>query len=86
VTTYRPTTVYLTGEQVSWLRRFSAQATLDGLTLSHADVVRLALTRLRNQLVDNDLRVALIEHVQAEALENPGRVKRGMPQMAAPAS
>ena len=82
MTTYRATTVYLTDEQVHWLRRFTAQGRLDGLSISHADVVRLALERLRGQLSDDDLRTALIEHVNVEAQEYPGRIKRGMPQPA----
>jgi hypothetical protein len=81
MTTYRATTVYLTNDQSDWLRRLSAQASLDGLSISGADVVRLALDRLRGQLDNENLRTALIEHIHDEAQRYPGRVKRGMPNM-----
>jgi DNA polymerase I-like protein with 3'-5' exonuclease and polymerase domains len=76
---YHRTTVYLTDEQRQWLNRIAAQARLDGLSLSAADVVRLAIVRLRQQLSDDELRQALIEHVHTEAEQYPGRVKRGLP-------
>jgi DNA polymerase I-like protein with 3'-5' exonuclease and polymerase domains len=76
---YHRTTVYLTDEQRQWLNRIAAQARLDGVSLSGADVVRLAIVRLQQQLSEDELRQALIDHVRTEAVEYPGRVKRGLP-------
>jgi hypothetical protein len=43
-------------------------------------VVRLALTRLQDQLGERELRKALISHVQTEVEEYPGRARRGLPE------
>jgi hypothetical protein len=56
---YHRTTIYLTDEQWRWLSRLAAQARLDDLSLSGSDVIRLAVTRLQDQLVDKELRKAL---------------------------
>jgi hypothetical protein len=77
---YQRSTVYLTAEQRQWLRRVAGQAQLDDLPISASDVVRLALTRLQDQLGDRELRAALIAHVQAEVEEYPGRARRGLPE------
>jgi DNA polymerase I-like protein with 3'-5' exonuclease and polymerase domains len=76
---YHRTTIYLTDEQWRWLSRLAAQARLDGLPLSASDVIRLAVTRLRDQLSDKELRKALIAHVHSEAQQYPGRARRGLP-------
>jgi hypothetical protein len=43
-------------------------------------VIRLAITRLRDQLPEDDLRTELIAHVRAEAKQYPGRAGRGLPK------
>jgi Arc/MetJ-type ribon-helix-helix transcriptional regulator len=77
--TYHRTTVYLTDEQRQWLRRAAAKAQLEGLTVSASDVIRLALSRLQEQVPDKQLHQDLIAHVLAEAQQYPGRAKRGLP-------
>jgi hypothetical protein len=47
---YHRTTIYLTDEQWRWLSRLAAQARLGDVPLSASDVIRLAVTRLRDQL------------------------------------
>jgi hypothetical protein len=47
--------------------------------LSASDVIRLAVTRLRDQLPEKELRKALIAHVRREAERYPGRARRGLP-------
>ena len=76
---YHRTTIYLTDEQWRWLSRLAAQARLD-LPLSASDVIRLAVTRLRDQLSEEELRKALIAHVRSEAERYPGRARRGLPE------
>jgi Arc/MetJ-type ribon-helix-helix transcriptional regulator len=77
---YHRTTIYLTDEQWRWLSRLAAQARLDDLSLSASDVIRLAVTRLRDQLPEKELRKALIAHVRSEAEHYPGRARRGLPE------
>jgi hypothetical protein len=77
---YHRTTIYLTDEQWRWLSRLAAQARLDDLPLSASDVIRLAVTRLRDQLPEKELRKALITHVRSEAERYPGRARRGLPE------
>jgi Arc/MetJ-type ribon-helix-helix transcriptional regulator len=76
---YHRTTVYLTNEQRQWLRRAAAKAQLDGLTVSASDVIRLALSRLQEQVSEKQLHKDLAAHVLAEAKQYPGRAKRGLP-------
>ena len=73
---YHRTTIYLTDEQWRWLSRLAAQARLDDLPLSASDVIRLAVTRLHDQLSEK----ALIAHVRSEAERYPGRARRGLPK------
>jgi hypothetical protein len=47
--------------------------------LSASDVIRLAVTRLRDLLTEKELRQALIAHVHSEAKRYPGRARRGLP-------
>ena len=47
---------------------------------SASDVIRLAVTRLRDQLPEKELRKALIAHVRSEAERYPGRARRGLPE------
>jgi hypothetical protein len=82
--TYHRTTVSLTAEQHEWLRRVALQAQLDGVSLSAGDVIRLAVTRLQDQLAPKQLRKELVEHVLSEVERYPGRAKRGLPSRAAP--
>ena len=77
---YHRTTVYLTDEQRQWLRRAAAKAQLAGLTVSASDVIRLALSRLQEQVSEKQLHKELAEHVLAEAELYPGRAKRGLPK------
>jgi hypothetical protein len=77
---YHRTTIYPTDEQWRWLSRLAAQARLDDLSLSASDVIRLAVTRLRDQLPEKELRKALIAHVRSEAEQYPGRARRGLPE------
>jgi Arc/MetJ-type ribon-helix-helix transcriptional regulator len=77
--TYHRTTVYLTDEQRQWLRRAAAKAQLEGLTVSASDVIRLALSRLQEQVSDKQLHQDLAAHVLAEAEQYPGRAKHGLP-------
>jgi hypothetical protein len=74
---YHRTTIYLTDEQWRWLSRLAAQARLDDLPLSASDVIRLAVTRLRDQLPDKELRKAKIAHVRNEAEQYPGALAAG---------
>jgi Arc/MetJ-type ribon-helix-helix transcriptional regulator len=76
---YHRTTVYLTDEQRQWLRRAAAKAQLDGLTVSASDLIRLALSRLQDQVTEKQLHKELAAHVLAEAELYPGRAKRGLP-------
>jgi Arc/MetJ-type ribon-helix-helix transcriptional regulator len=76
---YHRTTVYLTNEQRQWLRRAAAKAQLEGLTVSASDLIRLALSRLQNQVSEKQLHHDLVAHVLAEAEQYPGRAKRGLP-------
>ena len=77
---YHRTTIYLTDEQWRWLSRLAAQARLDDLQLSASEVIRLAVTRLHDQLPDKELRKALIAHVRCVAERYPGRARRGLPE------
>jgi Arc/MetJ-type ribon-helix-helix transcriptional regulator len=77
---YHRTTVYLTEEQRQWLRRAAAKAQLEGLTVSASDVIRLALSRLQEQVSEKQLHQDLVAHVLAEAKQYPGRAKRGLPR------
>jgi hypothetical protein len=65
--TYHRTTVYPTDEQRQWLRRAAAKAQLEGLTVSASAVIRLALSRLQEQVSDKQLHHDLAAHVLAEA-------------------
>jgi hypothetical protein len=76
---YHRTTVYLTDEQRRWLRRAAAKAQLEGLSVSASDVIRLALSRLQEQVSEKQLHQDLVAHVLAEAKQYPGRAKRGLP-------
>jgi hypothetical protein len=78
---YRRTTVYLTEEQLRWLRTLTAQAHLDDIPVSASDVVRLGLDTLR-EMAPTQLRAQLITHVHAEAERYRGRLKKGMPAAA----
>jgi hypothetical protein len=77
---YHRTTIYLTDEQWRWLSRLATQARLDDLPLSASDVIRLSVTRLRDQLTERELRKALIAHVRSEAERYPVRARRGLPE------
>jgi hypothetical protein len=55
---YHRTTIYLTDEQWRWLSRLAAQARLDDVALSASDVIRPAVSRLRDQLLEKELRRA----------------------------
>jgi hypothetical protein len=57
------TTVYLTDEQRQ----------------VRSDLIRLALSRLQEQVTEKQLHKELAEHVLAEAELYPGRAKRGLP-------
>jgi DNA polymerase I-like protein with 3'-5' exonuclease and polymerase domains len=81
--TYHKVTTSLTAEQHEWIRRIAAQAQLEGVSLTAADVIRLALSRLQEQLSERDLRAELIAHVLKEVEEYPGRANRGLPRSAA---
>jgi hypothetical protein len=78
---YHRTTIYLTDEQWRWRwpSRLAAQARLDDLPLSASDAIRLAVTRLQDQLSESELRKAPIAHVPSEAEQYPGRARRGLP-------
>jgi DNA polymerase I-like protein with 3'-5' exonuclease and polymerase domains len=78
--TYHKVTTSLTAEQHEWIRRVAAQAQLDGVSITAADVIRLALTRLQGQLPEGDLRAELVAHVLKEVEHYPGRANRGLPR------
>jgi hypothetical protein len=78
--TYHKVTTSLTAEQHEWIRRVAAQAQLEGVSITSADVIRLALTRLQDQLGEGDLRAELIAHVLKEVERYPGRANRGLPR------
>jgi hypothetical protein len=59
---------------------WAAKAQLEGLSINAADVIRLALDRLQDQLSEQKLRDALVAHVLKEAKDYPGRAKRGLPR------
>jgi DNA polymerase I-like protein with 3'-5' exonuclease and polymerase domains len=80
--TYHKVTTSLTGEQHEWIRRVAAQAQLEGVSITAADVIRLALTRLQEQLPEADLRAELVAHVLNEVKHYPGRANRGLPRSA----
>ena len=82
--TYHKVTTSLTAEQHEWIRRIAAQAQLEGVSITAADVIRLALTRLQKQLGEGDLRAELIEHVLKEVEHYPGRANRGLPKLPKP--
>ena len=69
----------LTPKQHQWIREVAAKAQLNGLSINAADVIRLALDRLQEQLSEQELRDALVTHVLKEAKDYPGRAKRGLP-------
>jgi len=78
--TYHKVTTSLTAEQHEWIRRVAAQAQLEGISITAADVIRLALTRLQDQLPERNLRTELIAHVLKEVEHYPGRANRGLPR------
>jgi hypothetical protein len=78
--TYHKVTTSLTAEQHEWIRRVAAQAQLEGVSITSADVIRLALTRLKAQLPEGDLRAELVAHVLKEVEHYPGRANRGLPR------
>jgi hypothetical protein len=78
--TYHKVTTSLTAEQHEWIRRVAAQAQLEGVSITAADVIRLALTRLQEQLPEGDLRAEVVAHVLKEAEHYPGRANRGLPR------
>lgn len=82
--TYHKVTTSLTAEQHQWIRRIAAQAQLEGVSLTAADVIRLALARLQEQLPEDDLRAELVAHVLKEVEQYPGRANRGLPRSTAP--
>jgi Arc/MetJ-type ribon-helix-helix transcriptional regulator len=47
--------------------------------VSASDLIRLALSRLQEQVTEKQLHKELAEHVLAEAKLYPGRAKRGLP-------
>jgi hypothetical protein len=51
----RMRTFYLTDEQRQWLGRATAKAQLQGLTVSANDLIRLALSRLQEQVPERQL-------------------------------
>ena len=77
---YQKVTTSLTPKQHQWIREVAAKAQLKGLSINAADVIRLALDRLQEQLPEQELRDALVTHVLKEAKEYPGRAKRGLPR------
>jgi Arc/MetJ-type ribon-helix-helix transcriptional regulator len=50
------------------------------VALSASDVIRPAVSRLRDQLLEKELRKGLIAHVRSEAERSPGRARRGLPE------
>jgi hypothetical protein len=50
------------------------------VSITSADVIRLALTRLKEQLPEGDLRAELVAHVLKEVEHYPGRANRGLPK------
>ena len=77
---YQKVTTSLTPEQHQWVRQVAAKAQLAGLSINAADVIRLALDRLQDQLSEQELRDALVTHVLKEVKHYPGRAKRGLPK------
>jgi uncharacterized protein (DUF2267 family) len=77
---YQKVTTSLTPKQHQWVRQVAAKAQLEGLSINAADVIRLALDRLQEQLSEQELRDALVTHVLKEAKNYPGRAKRGLPK------
>jgi uncharacterized protein (DUF2267 family) len=77
---YQKVTTSLTPEQHQWIRQVAAKAQLKGLSINAADVIRLALDRLQDQLSEQELRAALVAHVLKEVKHYPGRAKRGLPK------
>ena len=58
----------------------AARAQLEGLSINAADVIRLALDRLQEQLSEQELRDALVGHVLKEAKDYPGAPSAGSPE------
>jgi chorismate mutase len=82
--TYHKVTTSLTAERHEWVRRVAAQAQLEGVSITAADVIRLALTRLQAQLPERELRTELVAHVLKEVERYPGRANRGLPRSTEP--
>lgn len=69
---------YLTPEQRDWLRRTDRSMDVDGL--SRSDIVRLAISRLRDDVEGGlDLQALLIQQAHEEASRLSGRRNRGLP-------
>lgn len=84
--TYKRTNIYATKEQLDWFDEFVGQAKTNHLPLSASDLVRFALDHIKAAFPNYDeLNAAVVKHVHQEAVEYPGRSKRGLPP-APPAS
>ena len=78
--TYKRTNIYATKEQLDWFDEFVGQAKINHLPLSASDLVRFALDHIKTTFPNYDeLNAAVVKHVQQEAVEYPGRSKRGLP-------
>lgn len=76
--TYERITVFLTAEQKKWLKGTARALPVDGLSAS--DIVRLAVSRLREDLhAGLPLVEALSHQAHVEVTAYPGRRNRGLP-------
>lgn len=76
--TYERVMAYLTPDQRDWLRQTDRAMDVDGL--SRSDIIRLAISRLRDDVSSGlDLQSLLVQQAHDEATRFSGRRNRGLP-------
>lgn len=76
--TYERVMTYLTPEQRDWLRQTDRAIDIEGL--SRSDIMRLAISRLRDDVSHGlDLPTLLVQQAHEEAARFSGRRNRGLP-------
>jgi hypothetical protein len=77
---YEKAAFFLTADQRRWLRDTARNLSVDGLSAS--DIVRLAISRLRDDIETGGVELVdtLIAQAHAEAATHPGRRNRGLPR------
>lgn len=76
--TYERVMAYLTPDQRDWLRQTDRSMDMEGL--SRSDIIRLAISRLREDVDGGlDLQSLLVRQAHEEAARFSGRRNRGLP-------